>query len=40
MKKTIAKFSVEYLQILDEKGKADAKLMPKISSAQLKKIYE
>lgn len=40
MKKTIAEFSIEYLQILDENARVDKKLMPSISSAQIKKMYE
>lgn len=40
MKKEIAHFDVEYLQILDEKGNCDEKLMPKLSNAEIKKLYE
>ncbi len=39
-KKVIKEFKVEYLQILDEKGKCDEKLMPKLSKDQIKKLYE
>jgi pyruvate dehydrogenase E1 component alpha subunit len=39
-KKTIGSFRVENLQIMDEKGRVDSKLMPKLSSAEMKKMYE
>ena len=39
-RKVLAKFQVEYLQILDENGRADEKLMPKLSDARIKEIYE
>lgn len=38
-KKIIAKFSVEHLQILDEKGNVDKKLMPKLTNDQIKQLY-
>ncbi len=38
--KKLASFEVNYLQILDETGKCDEKLKPKISDEDLKKIYE
>jgi pyruvate dehydrogenase E1 component alpha subunit len=38
-KETIAKFEIQYLQILDENGKADAKLEPKLTTAQLKELF-
>lgn len=38
-KETIAKFQIEYLQILDENGKADSKLEPELSAAQLKELF-
>lgn len=40
MKKVLANFKVEYLQIMDEKGNVDEKLMPKISDKMIKKMYE
>ncbi len=40
MEKVTGEFSVKYLQILDENGKCDEKLMPKISNEEIKKIYE
>ncbi|QQG38965.1 MAG: pyruvate dehydrogenase (acetyl-transferring) E1 component subunit alpha [Candidatus Woesearchaeota archaeon] len=40
MQKTIAKFEVSYLQILDETGKIDSNLMPKLSNDDIKKLYE
>jgi pyruvate dehydrogenase E1 component alpha subunit len=40
MEKVIGNFDVKYLQVLDETGKVDAKLMPKIPSEVIKKIYE
>lgn len=38
--KTLDKFEVKYLQILDESGKVDSKLMPKLSDKQIKEMYE
>ncbi len=38
--KTIASFKVPYLQILDENGKADVNLMPKLKPEEIKKMYE
>ncbi|MBI2675066.1 MAG: pyruvate dehydrogenase (acetyl-transferring) E1 component subunit alpha [Candidatus Aenigmarchaeota archaeon] len=38
--KTIASFKVSYLQILDENGKADAKLVPKLKPEEIKRMYE
>jgi len=40
VKKILAEFKVEYLQILDENGKVDEQLMPKISDKFVKKFYE
>src|SRR3989338_10315486 len=40
VKKIIKSFDVEYLQVLDENGKADKKLMPKLSDKQIKELYE
>ena len=40
MKKVIQKFEIEYLQVLDENGKVDEKLMPKLSINQIKEMYE
>lgn len=40
MEKTINTFEVKYLQILDESGNCDEELMPKLTSAQIKKLYE
>lgn len=37
---TAAKFEIKYLQILDETGKCDEKLMPKLSKEQILKMYE
>ncbi|MFQ5620362.1 MAG: pyruvate dehydrogenase (acetyl-transferring) E1 component subunit alpha [Candidatus Nanoarchaeia archaeon] len=37
--KTIAKFEVQYLQVLDEKGKVDSKLMPKVPDKTVLKWY-
>ena len=39
-KKTIATFKIEYLQIMDETGKTDKKLMPKISNELLIDMYK
>ncbi|RMD65894.1 pyruvate dehydrogenase (acetyl-transferring) E1 component subunit alpha [Candidatus Pacearchaeota archaeon] len=39
MKKRIASFDIYYLQVLDEKGKCDAKLAPKIPAKRLKEMY-
>lgn len=33
-------FSIDYLQILDENGNCDESLMPKLSEAEIKKMYE
>ncbi|NQU05151.1 MAG: pyruvate dehydrogenase (acetyl-transferring) E1 component subunit alpha, partial [Calditrichaeota bacterium] len=38
-KKVVNRFSVSYLQILDEKGKVDKKLEPKIPDADLIDLY-
>lgn len=40
VEKTLAKFQVKYLQILDENGNVDRRLMPKLSSSLIKQIYE
>ncbi|MCH7568594.1 MAG: pyruvate dehydrogenase (acetyl-transferring) E1 component subunit alpha [Nanoarchaeota archaeon] len=40
MEKIINKFQVKYLQILDENGKCDEKLKPKLTSALIKQMYE
>tara|TARA_Y100000310_G_scaffold85037_1_gene81885 strand:- start:4739 stop:5803 length:1065 start_codon:yes stop_codon:yes gene_type:complete len=40
VKKVIKNFEIEYLQVLDENGKADEKLMPKLSDKQIKELYE
>jgi pyruvate dehydrogenase E1 component alpha subunit len=40
VKKIVKNFEVEYLQVLDESGKADEKLMPKLSDMQIKELYE
>lgn len=40
MKKRVANFSINYLQILDHNGKFDSKLAPKISNKKLIEIYE
>ncbi len=37
--KVIARFSLSYLQVLDEKGKADSKQDPKLSDDELLKLY-
>ena len=37
--KTIAEFSVKYVQVMDEKGIADAKLMPRLSDKQIIEMY-
>ncbi|RJQ18963.1 pyruvate dehydrogenase (acetyl-transferring) E1 component subunit alpha [Candidatus Woesearchaeota archaeon] len=39
MERTINKFSVKYIQILDEKGNADKRLEPKLKPEQLKALY-
>ena len=38
-RKTIAKFLIEYLQILDENGNIDSQLMPKLTNDQVKQLY-
>lgn len=40
MEKEVARFSVKYIQVLDEKGNVDSKLMPSLSPASIKKMYE
>ena len=40
MEKIIESFDVKYLQILNEEGEVDEKLMPKISDDMIKKMYE
>ncbi len=39
-KKTVAQFSIDYYQVLDKDGNADASLMPKLSDNELKNMYE
>ncbi len=39
-KKVLEKFSVEWLQVLDERGKADRKLMPKLKKQDIVKMYK
>ena len=38
--KTVGKFEVKYMQILDEKGNCDEKLKPKLKPNEIKRIYE
>lgn len=40
VKKVVQNFSVEYLQVMDENGNVDEKLMPKLSDKQIKELYE
>src|SRR3989344_8902630 len=40
MQKEVANFSVSFVQVLDESGKVDKELMPKISDQQLVSLYE
>jgi len=40
VKKVIRDFEIEYLQVLDENGNADEKLMPKLTDKQIKELYE
>lgn len=40
VEKIIGNFSVKYLQVLDESGKVDKKLMPKLSKQQIKDMYK
>ena len=40
VEKVLKTFSVKYLQVLDETGKYDKKLMPKLSPKQLVELYE
>ena len=39
-KKIIQKFNIEFLSILDEKGKVDSRLMPRLSNDDIKKMFE
>ncbi len=38
--KTIVSFEIPYLQVMDEKGIVDKKLMPKVSDAEIIKWYQ
>jgi len=40
MQKNIGKFTVKYLQVIDEKGNVDKKLDPKLSKQQLQDLYK
>src|SRR3989344_4731023 len=40
VKKVIQKFKVEFLQVLNEKGNIDKKLMPKLTKEKIKQLYE
>ncbi|MBI4014628.1 MAG: pyruvate dehydrogenase (acetyl-transferring) E1 component subunit alpha [Candidatus Aenigmarchaeota archaeon] len=40
MEKILARFDVPYLQVLNEKGETDKKLMPKFSKDAIMKMYE
>src|SRR3989338_4321266 len=40
VQKVAAKFEVEYLHVMDENGKVDKSLMPKLSEKQIKELYE
>ena len=40
VKKVIAEFKVEYLQVLDEQGNCDKAHMPKLTTKQIKELYE
>ncbi len=40
VRKTLATFQVDYLQILDEHGTADEKLMPTLTDRQVLELYE
>jgi pyruvate dehydrogenase E1 component alpha subunit len=39
-KKVLDKFSVEWMQVLDENGRTDRKLMPKLAAKTVQKMYE
>ena len=38
--KVLAEFDVKYVQVLDEKGQVDPKLMPPLSDKQIIQLYE
>jgi len=40
VKKVVENFKIEYLQVLDENGNVDEKLMPNLSNKQIKELYE
>ena len=40
VKKVVKSFDIEYLQVLDESGNCDEKLMPKLTDKQIKELYE
>jgi len=39
MKKTLATFTVEYQQVMDEEGNVDQLLMPNLTESQIKELY-
>src|SRR3989344_2142157 len=40
LKKVIERFQVDYLQILNENGNCDERLMPPLNKKQIKEMYE
>ena len=40
VKKIVENFEIEYLQVMDENGNVDEKLMPPLSGKQIKELYE
>ena len=40
VKKVVGNFEIEYLQVMDENGNVDEKLMPSLSDKQIKELYE
>ena len=39
-RKVIEEFKIEYIQVMDENGKVDEKLMPKIDKKTILKMYK
>lgn len=40
VEKIVARFEVKYLQVMDENGKVDSKLMPKLSDSEIISLYK
>ena len=40
MKKILKNFEVDYIQVMDEDGEVDKKLMPKMKNEEIKEMYK